>query len=115
MRPQPVSVTDQAYDRGNNYEHLKRYELERLHWFLNNEVRITLEQARDLARNRWKCWLVYLRGLAASSGVEIVPVSTASESIARLFLEYGFQRHMLSYYRLRTQRADVLQRYVASC
>ena len=109
---QIVSVTDKSFKRDNHIAHLPTYELDRAHRFLNNEVGITLEQARDKLEYRQRCWLVCLRGLQASCGTQIVPVSALGKSYRPLLLEYGFENHLLSYYELRTAPSNALQNYV---
>jgi hypothetical protein len=109
-----VSVTDRSFARGNHVERLRKFELDRVHRFLNDEVGIALDQIRQDAQypNRQKCWLTFLKGLEASCGKKIVPVSMVRTSIAKLLVEYGFEYHLLSYAKLKDAPKDALKKYV---
>jgi hypothetical protein len=109
---QTVSVTDKARGRRNHVEQLAEFERDRLDAFLNDEVGIELAQARASPKHRWRCWLTFFRAVQTMYIPKIVPVTDGRQ--CELLVKQGFNRHLLSYYKLRTKRASALQEYVLS-
>jgi hypothetical protein len=111
-----VSVTRQSYARSNHLKGLTDFKRAWLDQFLQ-EVGIDLAEAQHSQLGRWRCWLTYFQGVrrAVCPSTQIVFVTNRSVALRELLLEYGFDRHLLSYYELRgPQGSSKLKEYVLS-
>jgi hypothetical protein len=103
-RPLLMAVTNGATERDNHETGKRDFERELIAKHFN-AIGVTLAQVRDDHHQRWRCWLHYFRGVQQTIKTHIVPVSNATQYEKELLLAFDFNRTMVSFFRLKSNRA----------
>jgi hypothetical protein len=111
-RPHRYFVTDRTQAKGNHIDRLSDLKLDGLRLYLQKECGLSVFEIRYDHRARWRAFIRYFKGLEATSNTRLYFVNGPDTRMRDILIDCGAGNHLISYYALRGQPDDSLERYV---